>query len=420
MIPAALPAAGVVALEGSVGTGAPERFERGLDRLEHRPPVTVVIPVYNAAVALAACLRSLAESGTDAEVVLVDDSSSDPAIQPMCRRFCDQWPAARLVTSAQNRGFVATVNAGIRAADPASDVVLLNSDTRVTRGWVDKLATAALLDPDVASASPVSNAAGIFSLPEAHATNELPEGWSADNCNRLLEEVSPYAYETLPTTSGFCLYLRRDALDAVGLFDELLLHRGYGEENDFCLRAEHAGFGHRLDDSTFVFHEREASFVGTKAALKRRNSRLLKSMHPEHHDDQVAWEERTGLVALRERYAGALEAVLAEGPAFTLALGEVHTTLVVTGDDDGGSAGWADGSRTAVLRLGPQPRLNFYGAGEVSLEQASPAGTVAWLGHRLGADSLRVVGDALDRRDAERIETAIPRLTPDGRAATAA
>ena len=260
-----------------------QRYAGASERLAGRPGVSVVLPVYNASTALGRCLEAL-ERTTDpgVPIVLVDDRSSDPAALAACERFAARRPGTDVVVSDVNRGFVATVNQGLRRVDPAHDVVVLNSDTVVTPGWLGKLAVAVYIAPDVASASPLSNAAGVFSLPHEHVDNPLPPGWSAQSCNQLLEEVSEREYEQVPATSGFCLYLRREALAAVGLLDELLLQRGYGEENDFCARASAAGFSHRVDDATFVFHERNASFGGDKHGLKRQNARIVKALHPDH------------------------------------------------------------------------------------------------------------------------------------------
>ena len=77
-------------------------------------------------------------------------------------------------------------------------------------------------------------------------------------------------YPDLPTGVGFCLYLRRAMLDAVGLFDPAF-GLGYGEENDLCLRAARAGWRNLLADNAFVVHTGGRSFVGQKAELGYSN-----------------------------------------------------------------------------------------------------------------------------------------------------
>ena len=90
-------------------------------------------------------------------------------------------------------------------------------------------------------------------------------------------------YPDLPTGVGFCLYIRRALIDAIGIFDPAF-GKGYGEENDFCLRAAQAGFRNVLCDDAFVVHLGERSFAGRKAELGSRNMALLLERHPHYLD----------------------------------------------------------------------------------------------------------------------------------------
>src|SRR4029078_568222 len=149
-------------------------------------------------------------------------------------------------------GFPASANRGMGASD--RDVVLLNSDTEVTAGWLEKLQAAGYSAAAVATATPFSNNATLCSLPRSFAANALPSGLDADGFGRVVEERSRREYPRIPTGVGVCLCVKRKVLDAVGAFDEARFGQGYGEENDFCMRALRAGYVHVLDDSTFIYH----------------------------------------------------------------------------------------------------------------------------------------------------------------------
>ena len=97
-----------------------------------------------------------------------------------------------------------------------------------------------------------------------------------------MEEAAVPVYPDIPTAVGFCMYIRRELLDAIGLFDAETFGRGYGEENDFCMRAMKAGFRNVLCDDTFVAHAGSRSFASDTEALKARNSQLLFAKHPEY------------------------------------------------------------------------------------------------------------------------------------------
>ncbi|HEX5631826.1 MAG TPA: glycosyltransferase, partial [Gemmatimonadales bacterium] len=119
--------------------------------------VDVVIPVYRGMAETRACIESVlaARGRTPFDVVVIDDCSPEPQMAP--------WLAAlavagriTLVTHAENRGFVASANAGM-AMHPDRDVVLLNSDTEVAPGWLDRLAASARRDRSIGTATPFSN-----------------------------------------------------------------------------------------------------------------------------------------------------------------------------------------------------------------------------------------------------------------------
>ena len=73
--------------------------------------------------------------------------------------------AFSLFENAVNLGFVGTVNLGMQKHE-GRDVVLLNSDTLVADGWLDRLITAAYSEKNIATVTPFSNNASIVSFPK--------------------------------------------------------------------------------------------------------------------------------------------------------------------------------------------------------------------------------------------------------------
>ena len=243
--------------------------------------VDVVVPVYRGLAQTRRCIESvLSDPHRPAgRVIVVDDSSPEPELSAWLDRLAGDGRIA-LTRNRRNRGFVAAVNSGIEAAG-TNDVVLLNSDTEVAAGWLARLAGHAYATPRVASVSPFSNNATICGYPCVAGgpsafglgVTELDDACHAANAGRSVE---------LPTTVGFCMYVRRAALDDIGLFDVKTFGRGYGEENDFCLRATARGWRHLLACDTFVYHEGSVSFGAGATAAARHGVAVLRKRYPHY------------------------------------------------------------------------------------------------------------------------------------------
>jgi len=269
--------------------------------------VTIIVAVYNAYDEVAACLDSVLRNTTAPyDLLVIDDGSPDPGIRPLLASYANRDPHIRIIENEQNLGYTATINRGCTLATEANDIVLLNSDTEVTPGWLEKLSAAAASAPKVATVTPLSNAAGAFSVPKNNTVNPIPAHLSIDAMGRWVESLSERRYPRVPTGNGFCLYITRDALDAVGLFDVEHFPRGYGEENDFCLRASAQGFVHLIDDATFIYHKRSASFGEQKAAILAKSMATLNRLHPEYRRQVRAWLANDPLDSFRQTLEDAI------------------------------------------------------------------------------------------------------------------
>ncbi len=263
------------------------RFEPG-----ERRPVEIIIPNFNGPHYLQATVESVI-AHTDLAfhtLTVVDDASTDPAVRDYlddlrrraARAAGEGTPLyIRILLNARNRGFVATANCGLRLSQ--DDVILLNSDTLVTANWVEKLQQAAYSRPGIASVTPFSNNATIFSIPEFNQPNDLPPGYTVDSFAALVERVALREYPQVPTGHGFCMYMTRAALDTVGLLDEDRFAPIYAEENDWSMRAAKQGYRHILDDATFIYHQ--GTVTSTSSArdrLLQAHLSLLDQLHPEY------------------------------------------------------------------------------------------------------------------------------------------
>lgn len=247
--------------------------------------VAIIVPVYGAPALVERCIESvLRHSGAHTRLIVIDDASPDPAIGPLLARYHGR-AGVEILRNDANRGFTATVNRGMALAAPA-DVVLLNADTEVGPNWLTGLRRAAYSSGDIGTVTAVSDNAGAFSVPELEQYCPWPAAWRFEQASHALWQHAGLAYPSMPTGNGFCLYIRRAALDAVGAFDEVAFAEGYGEENDFCQRAQASGFRDLVAGNVFVLHARSMSFgVERREALGRTGMLVLRERWPNYDGD---------------------------------------------------------------------------------------------------------------------------------------
>lgn len=295
------------------------------------PLPLIIVPVFNALEHLEVCLDSIARTvPTDTRVMLIDDASTDSRVRPVLQAWVDEAkPYRQLLVHKKNQGFVATVNHGMRLAATdvvslnsdtqvtsvatanhgtrlaATDVVLLNSDTQVTGGWLRHLADCLESDRSIATATPWSNNGEIVSIPTFCAPNPVPE--SPDVIASVIASCGKPNYPEMPTAVGFCMAISLRAIKSVGLFDEQTFGHGYGEENDFCQRAEQAGLRNVLCDNAYVIHHGGASFGPLGLKPDENSMQRLLAKHPDYQRKVMEFIQTDPLATRRQEILNCLQ-----------------------------------------------------------------------------------------------------------------
>lgn len=248
---------------------------------------TVIVCVHNAPAEVRACLESIGRYTNLRchELILIDDGSNAPT-----QRLVVEYAAklgAKTVRNETALGYTKAANQGLRKAQ-GDYCLLLNSDTLVTPGWLDCLIRCASSHPRTACVGPLSNAASWQSIPNLKTdsgewqVNELPETISLDEYARLIAMRSSRLYPQVPFINGFCYLITRESLNQLGYLDEDTFPRGYGEEDDFSVRAQNAGWALRIADDCYVYHAKSKSFTSqvrteitatTKVALQAKHGK---------------------------------------------------------------------------------------------------------------------------------------------------
>lgn len=244
--------------------------------------VTIVLPVYNAFDVLEECLaRVAAHTDLDWHLIAIEDCSPDERVWPMLQGWAaDQGDRVTLLRNDQNLGFIGSVNRALTlAGDRDAPVVLLNSDALVPQDWATRL-LAPFADDTVATVTPLSNDAEIFTVPVICQRHPLQPGEAdaldvaAQGLNGVLGLVDA------PTGVGFCMALSHRFLDQLPQLDTIF-GRGYGEETDWCQKARALGGRNVCVPNLFVEHRGGESFgSATKQALLERNGAEISRRYP--------------------------------------------------------------------------------------------------------------------------------------------
>jgi len=247
-----------------------------------RIAVDVIVPVFRSAMATRRCLESVlsAIQSIAFELVVVNDCSPEPEIDGYLESLAGEGQIT-LLKNNENLGFVASVNQSM-ALHPERDVVLLNSDTEVANDWLDRLRRCAYVDTSIGTATPFSNNATICSYPTFLADNPMPVAMDLADLDAVFRQVNAGKVVEIPTAMGFCMYIRRDCLKAVGLFDAERFGKGYGEENDFSRRAVAAGWRNVLCADVFVFHQGSVSFGTGNSVLRSLGVAKVRERYPDY------------------------------------------------------------------------------------------------------------------------------------------
>lgn len=243
----------------------------------------IIIPVYKGKKETLQCIKSVlnAKNNSKFEVIVINDCSPDKELTEELRKLSAEHNFI-LIENKENLGFVKSVNLGMKL-HPDRDVILLNSDTVVPDYWIDRLRNAAYQSKNIGTVTPLSNKATILSIPKPNYDNELPQGFDCKKMDALCQKVNEGVYIDIPTAIGFCMYIKRECLNEVGYFDEEKFDKGYGEENDFCLRASALGWRHIACLDLFVEHRGSVSFGEEKPERVKRALEKINQLYPDYN-----------------------------------------------------------------------------------------------------------------------------------------
>ncbi|MFA7626010.1 MAG: glycosyltransferase [Candidatus Kapaibacterium sp.] len=264
----------------------------------------IIIPVYNAREDVLKCIDSvIRHTSITHDIYILDDCSTDSVLINEFEKLEAAHRNIKLVKSDKNQGFIKNVNRGFTLS--MNDVIILNSDTEVSKNWIEKLDRCSKYTVNCGIVSPLSNNATILSVPVMNISNAFDK--TTDESADIIEEISLRLYPEIPTAVGFCMLIKRELLNKIGVFDTAF-GLGYGEENDFCERALLKGYRIYCADDTYVHHSGEASFSQVENISNRKlaNAELLAEKWPNYTKKIHDYCKRNPLRYIQDRFKNAI------------------------------------------------------------------------------------------------------------------
>lgn len=291
---------------------SPQQTNKNLPQsiLSQETSVDVVVCVHNAFDDVVECMDSLLPTIKGETKIIIVDDGSEAQTKEYLEGLSNEFSSIHLIRNDQAKRYTKAANIGVKASE-ADWVILLNSDTIVTRNWIEKIVQKATFSDKIGIIGPLSNAASYQSIPNIKgkdgqtAINILPEGYSIEDMNSFCEELSvdvdlPFT----PLVHGFCMCVSKEVFQTIGYFDEENFPKGFGEENDFCFRAHDAGFKLCIATDTYVFHEKTKSYnPELRKSLQKNSGKRFSEIYGVErvHRSVLTFEHNPVLMGIRAR-----------------------------------------------------------------------------------------------------------------------
>lgn len=257
---------------------------------------TIVVPVYGDWPSLKECIESLQQNTNPRlhKVMLVNDCGPEAdMIEKNIKKAIKDSPNFEYYRNKKNLGFVGNCNNAVMTLDKTNnDILLLNSDTKTTKGFLEEMSAVLYSSKHIGTVSPRSNNATICTFPlGAIHERGIESSKSFDLFQKSKEKLR--RYNEAPTGHGFCLLIRRSLIQRFGLFDTAF-GKGYGEEVDFCRRIKKQGWKCVIANQAYVFHLEARSFsMETKKKLIENSRKIIEARYPEYKAEVTSYIQNT-------------------------------------------------------------------------------------------------------------------------------
>ena len=238
------------------------------------------------------CLESLfAHTDLPSRLVIVDNGSDQTGVKEYLESIKPSGSIRQvtLLRNEQDLGFSKGMNSGLRfclSQNPAPYLCVISNDVIFTQGWLSELVCVPEKNPTVGLVNPNSTNFGFY--PPAKGNRQEVESKTRTDKRLVIDEINKYGvkisysfkgrWQELGSCIGFCMLVKREVLEKIGLFDEVY-GMAYYEDADLSKRAQSTGYICALARGSYVYHEQGESFGKhrEKSSLFLKNEELFYS-----------------------------------------------------------------------------------------------------------------------------------------------
>lgn len=236
--------------------------------MEDSVKISIIVPTFNSLDYTKKFIDSLYNNQlnlTDVELVIVDNNSLD-STKEYLKGLEKQKRNFRIILNNENLGFPKAVNQGIQAAS-GKYILIANNDIVVTEGWLERLIEVAESDSKTGIVGPISNEVSGVQKDKDANYESIDEMYRYAN---TVKEKNKNKVIQFPRVAFLCTLIKREVIDRIGGLDERF-SPGNFEDDDFCLRAQLAGYKTIIAQDVFIHHYGSKSFKaeGEKKYIER-------------------------------------------------------------------------------------------------------------------------------------------------------
>lgn len=217
--------------------------------------VSIITPLFNELSFTKEFIASVAKSGAEKfEFIFIDNASTDGTVE-FLKELSRENTNVKVVFNNENYGFPIAVNQGIKISS-GRYIVIANNDILVTDGWLERMISVAESDDKIGIVGPISNRVSGVQYDKNATYTTIPEMYKYA---KKVSKKNKGKMEEFPRVAFLCTLIKKEVIEKIGGLDERFTP-GNLEDDDFCFRAQLAGYKTIIAEDVFIHHYGSASF----------------------------------------------------------------------------------------------------------------------------------------------------------------